>query len=166
MSCSNTHTSHIKINLQQINSLAKQSLSSKPLKGTSNKNNSCSIWKCWFNMFQNLLQIFNIIFDIQDITLCLKNFEKGFVYNLNFLSNWANKRFYCHFPLKDFFPFRLCAKNVITFTATVTLIIDKYASILICVCQTFQEVFNISKWRRHWNVLITFIIFSVCMFIK
>ena len=47
-------------------------------KGNSNKNNTSSIWKCWFNMFKNLLQIFNIIFDVQDITLCLKQNHYAF----------------------------------------------------------------------------------------
>ena len=42
------------------------------LKGNTNKNITFFIWKCWFNMFQNLLQTFNIIFDIQDIALNLK----------------------------------------------------------------------------------------------
>ena len=28
------------------------------LKGNSNKNNTSSIWRCWFNMFQIFLQIF------------------------------------------------------------------------------------------------------------
>ena len=35
-------------------------------------------------MFQNLLQIFNIIFDIQDITLCLKqNYDNNVIMSFN-----------------------------------------------------------------------------------
>lgn len=61
---------------------------------------------------------------------------------------------------------KMRGRGVIILIDIVTLIIDKYTPIFICICQTFQEVFNISKWRRQWNVLITFVVFSVCKRMK